>query len=191
MKYILINGSPRKKGNTHYSMGYCKELLDSKGDFKGEIINLAYSDIRHCLGCEGCKGVKRCIQRDDFNEIYKKLLDSQIVVLGTPVYLGMPTSLITAFLQRVTMVEYMNERRLSGKFGSIIAIAGEAGHVAAINSLTNFFLVNNMNIIGSKYWNIGTASNKGELVDDEQLKGYIESFVSNIEYMSAISLNRS
>ncbi|WDV46644.1 hypothetical protein PV797_02860 [Clostridiaceae bacterium M8S5] len=59
------------------------------------------------------------------------------------------------------MASLNNNGTLAGKNGGVIVVGGEAGHVATINDLTNFFLVNSMMIIGSSYWNIEVPSKKG------------------------------
>lgn len=137
------------------------------------------------MGCSGCSGKNKCIQCDDFNEIYDKVLESRGIILGTPVYVAMPTSLILAFIQRATMVSFANGKTLDKKVGGIVTIGGEAGQVAAINDLTNFYLVNGMMLVGSKYWNIGFASKKGDIEHDQNSKRYIDSFINSLwEYIN-------
>ncbi|WP_428865530.1 flavodoxin family protein [Clostridium sediminicola] len=179
MKISLISGSPRKKGNTEILLSYCKDKLEEEG-LTTESINLACEKLNHCLGCNKCTGQNKCIQNDDFNKVYNKVLQSKGLILASPVYVGMPTSLMMAFIQRATMVSFNNERTLIGKIGGAIAIGGEAGQLATIKDMTQFYLVNEMIVVGSEYWNIGVASKKGDIKIDTRGKEYVESFVKNV-----------
>lgn len=179
MDILLISGSPRKRGNTEILLEFCYQELKNRG-IKTNLICLSDRVINHCRGCNRCRDKDKCILQDDFNDLYQQVLDHNGLVLGTPVYVGMPTSLILAFIQRLTMVAFNNGRTLSGKIGGAIAIGGEAGQLAAIDGLTKFYLVNNMVVIGSDYWNIGFASKKGEIRDDDKSMQYIEKFADNI-----------
>jgi len=179
MKVLLISGSPRKKGNTEILLSYCEDMLKEQG-LKTELINLSYKKINHCQGCNKCVGQNQCIQKDDFNEVYIKVLESKGLILASPVYVGMPTSLIMAFIQRATMVSFNNGKTLMGKIGGAISIGGEAGQLATIKDITQFYLVNEMIVVGSEYWNIGVASKKGDIKVDVRSKEYINCFIKNV-----------
>lgn len=104
-------------------------------------------------------------------------------MLGSPVYVGLPTSLLTALIQRLTYVSYTNNHPLSKKIGGGITVAGETGQLAALNCLTDFYLVNEMIIPSSNYWNIGVGANKGDILKDEKAISYIKSFAKNMSWL--------
>ncbi|WP_157950039.1 flavodoxin family protein [Vallitalea okinawensis] len=179
MNILLISGSPRKKGNTEMLLEFCSQEVEIRG-IKTDLVCLSDKIIHHCKGCNKCRDRDNCILQDDFNRLYRQVLDYDGLVIGTPVYVGMPTSLIMAFIQRLTMVAFNNGRSLSGKFGGGFAIGGEAGQLAAITDLIKFFLVNNMVVIGSDYWNIGFATKKGDIMENDKSLKYIENFAENL-----------
>ncbi|WDV46643.1 flavodoxin family protein [Clostridiaceae bacterium M8S5] len=90
----------RRDGDTSKLLKYFDELLISQG-FETQIVDLPFENIGHCIGCQGCKGINKCIRNDSFNEIYSRILTSKCIVLGSPVYVGIPSSLLLAFIQRL------------------------------------------------------------------------------------------
>ncbi len=182
MKIFLINGSPRKNGNTEILLNDCKSKFETLG-LPAEIGNLSCRNIKHCMGCNQCAGRNRCVLDDDFNAVYEQVLDSKGLIIASPVYVGMPTSLIMAFIQRATMVSFNNHRTLRGKVGGAIAIGGESGQLATIKDISSFYLVNDMMVVGSEYWNIGVASKKGDIAEDIKVKRYVEHFIHNVSHI--------
>lgn len=182
MGVLIISGSPRRDGNTVKLLRIFEEELDTNG-IKSDFISLADKEINHCINCDKCYKKGKCALNDDFNSIYRKVLKNDGLVLGTPVYVGMPTSLLMAFIQRLTYVSYNNGHTLTRKVGGPIAVAGEAGQLATINSLVDFYLVNEMIIPSSEYWNIGFGAKKGTIESDENGKRYIKKFAQNLVWL--------
>jgi multimeric flavodoxin WrbA len=182
MKTLIICGSPRRNGNTEKLLSiFAKELIDHNVSTK--MITLANKNIKHCRHCDKCTGINRCIQDDDFNIIYDLALKNKGLVIGSPVYVGTPTSLILAFLQRMTYVSFNNNQPLAKKIGGPITVAGETGHLTTLNNLVDFYLVNEMIIPGSNYWNIGNGVNKGDILSDKKGISYITRFAENMAWM--------
>ena len=182
MGVLMISGSPRKNGNTELLLS----ILDSelqKNNVKTEIISLSGKKINHCINCDKCVGINKCIQNDDFNSIYTNILKNKGLVVGSPVYVGMPTSLLMAFIQRLTYVSYNNKHTLSKKIGAPIAVGGESGQLTTINCLIDFYLANEMIIPSSTYWNIGVGVNKGDIEKDKKGKSYIIRFAQNLAWI--------
>ncbi|SIR17327.1 flavodoxin family protein [Halanaerobium kushneri] len=182
MKAIIISGSPRKKGNTEAVLSLFENKLKNHG-ISTKMISLSDKDINHCLHCDKCIGINSCTQNDDFNNIYKLVLQNKGLIIGSPVYVGAPTSLILALLQRMTYVSFNNNQTLSKKIGGPIAIAGETGHLTAINCLVDFYLVNEMIIPSSNYWNIGTVVNARDVLKEENGLSYLKRFAKNFAWL--------
>lgn len=123
MKTIIISGSSRKNGNTETLLSVFKKELNNHS-ISTEIISLSGKNIKHCLHCDKCGGINRCIQNDEFNNIYKLVLKNKGLVIGSPVYVGAPTSLIMALLQRMTYVSFNNNQTLSKKIGGAYCSCG-------------------------------------------------------------------
>lgn len=89
MNILVLNGSPRKKGNTASLLAAFKEGAESQGH-NVEIIAVGNLKLNGCLACEYChtKGDGKCIQQDDMQPLYPKLASADMVVLASPVYYG-------------------------------------------------------------------------------------------------------
>jgi len=178
MNTLIISGSPRKNGNTEKLLSLFEEELINH-NISTEFISLSGKNINHCVNCDKCEDLNGCAQDDDFNEIYKLVLNNKGLVIGSPVYVGAPTSLIMALIQRMTYVSFNNNQTLSKKIGGPIAVAGETGHLTTVNCLVDFYLVNEMVIPSSNYWNIGTGVSKGDILKDKKGISYIKRFAEN------------
>jgi multimeric flavodoxin WrbA len=86
MTVLGISGSTRKDGNTSILV---RAVLDrcEKAGLTTEFISLAGKKINPCLGCEKCKEQDWCIvQNDDWGEIMQKVIDAEVLVIGSPTY---------------------------------------------------------------------------------------------------------
>lgn len=95
MKIIGISGSPRNK-NTNFML---KTLLDATG-FNYELIALKDKNIKPCSACGGCYKSHKCIVKDDMQDIYNKLLQADVIVLGSPTYFDNVSAIMKAFMDR-------------------------------------------------------------------------------------------
>lgn len=87
MKIVVLQGSPRKNGNTQFLVEGFKEGAEKVGHTV-EIINVGNMKIAGCLGCEYChtKGNGECVQKDDMQEVEKKLMSAEMIVIASSVY---------------------------------------------------------------------------------------------------------
>jgi len=170
MKAIAICGSPREKGNTEYYLRTVLSELEQKG-IETEFIPMLDKTVKPCRGCYGCLTAKKCVQDDDFEAIFQKMEQADIIVIGSPVYVGKPTSLLQALLERVTFSARASGRMLSGKVGAPVTVARRAGQVYAFGELLLWYFINDMVIPGSMYWNVAVAGAKGAKDADKDLEG--------------------
>jgi len=170
MKAIAICGSPRDKGNTEYYLRTVLSELEQKG-IETEFIPMLDKTVKPCRGCYGCLTAKKCVQDDDFEAIFQKMEQADIIVIGSPVYVGKPTSLLQALLERVTFSARASGRMLSGKVGAPVTVARRAGQVYAFGELLLWYFINDMVIPGSMYWNVAVAGAKGAKDADKDLEG--------------------
>lgn len=96
---LIINGSPRKNGNTATILSEAEKLA-SEGGYAIEWIDLLDKDIQACHGCLQCKKTGSCALDDDMKEIYPKIMDADIVLMGSPVYFSDCTGLFKTFFDR-------------------------------------------------------------------------------------------
>lgn len=87
MKILVLNGSPRPNGNTAKMTGVFKEAAEQAGHIV-DVINVCRLNIKGCIACEYChgKGNGQCAQKDDMQEIYDKLRETNMLVLASPIY---------------------------------------------------------------------------------------------------------
>ena len=170
MKAIAICGSPREKGNTEYYLRTVLSELEQKG-IETEFIPMLDKTVKPCRGCYGCLTAKKCVQDDDFEAIFQKMEQADIIVIGSPVYVGKPTSLLQALLERVTFSARASGRMLSGKVGAPVTVARRAGQVYAFGELLLWYFINDMVIPGSMYWNVAVAGAKGAKDAEKDMEG--------------------
>ena len=166
MKAVAINGSSRKKGNTHLLLALLSESLCAHG-IDTEIISLADFRLAPCLACFGCKGKERCIQSGDgFNAIFEKMRSADALILGSPVYSADVSSRMKTLLDRAAVVVATNPGLFRHKVGVAVAAVRRAGGMSAIDTMNHFFLNKEMVVVGSTYWNMVNGIKIGEVKQD-------------------------
>jgi multimeric flavodoxin WrbA len=105
MKVIALNGSPRKKWNTATLLKHALDGAASKGA-ETELIHLYDYNYKGCISCFACKlkngkSYGRCAVKDDLKPILNKVHDADAIILGSPIYFGMPTGVIRSFMERL------------------------------------------------------------------------------------------
>ncbi len=181
MKAVAINGSPRNNENTQIMLDIVLEGLKSEG-IETKSIQIGGTNIHGCRACRVCKNIKngRCAFNDDiFNEIIQDVLDADVIILGTPSYYSDMTSELKAFIDRLGLVG-SSVGALKHKIGAGIVAQRRAGGVSVQSSLHHMFLMNEMIICGSTYWNIGFAGEKGGV--DEEAINNMKNLAENIAW---------
>lgn len=105
MEILVLHGSARKHGNTGVlSDAFLRGAAD--GGHRGEKIELKDLDIRDCLGCGLCReNGGTCVQKDDMQKIYAKMLRADVVVLASPVYFYTWPSMMKRLIDRTFAIE--------------------------------------------------------------------------------------
>lgn len=167
MKVLLINGSPRKEGNTATALKEVAKQLYTEG-IDSEIVWIGNKPIRGCIACEQCKvqGLGRCIFDDDIcNKISEKFEEANALIVGSPVYYGQPNGALLSIIQRAF---YSNGANVSGKPAASIAVCRRGGATAVFESLNMPFQMMNMPIVTSQYWNIVYGMIPGDATMDTE-----------------------
>jgi multimeric flavodoxin WrbA len=168
MRVLAVNGSPRLNGNTRKALEIVLGELKAAG-IEGEIINICEKDIHGCKACGACgrNKDKRCIRTDDdVNAYIEKMCAADGIILGSPTYFGNMTAQMKAFIDRAGFVGRANGDLYKRKVAAAVAINRRAGALEAFNSMNDFFLIGQMIVVGSTYWNVGTALKPGEISED-------------------------
>jgi multimeric flavodoxin WrbA len=178
-KVLLISGSPKPEGNTAQLMQECARIIEEQG-VETEIVSLAGRKIESCTACGKCTELGYCSLEDDLGEIMDKVKESEGFIVGSPVYFGTARGDVMAALQRIGYVSQKTSRFLSGKVGGAIAVARRGGHTFTLQEMLMFFLINDMIVPGSTYWNMVFGRLPGEIWKDTEGIETIRHFAANV-----------
>ena len=170
IKVVAFNGSARKGGNTAILLGYVLRELEAEG-IETELIELSGATIHGCLACRECSKNKnrRCGQTGDMgNAFIEKMEQADGILLGSPTYVADVTPEIKALIDRACLVSKANGGIFRRKVGAAVVAVRRAGAIHAFDTLNHFFLISEMIVPGSSYWNIGFGLEKGDVERDEE-----------------------
>lgn len=170
MKVIAVNGSGRRGGNTSALISAVLEPLRAAGH-DCVFIELAGKDIRGCTGCASCRerqDMKCHGRKDDGNDVIDQILSADVVILGSPTYFADVTAETKAIIDRAGYVGRGNGNPLARKLGAAVIAVRRAGAIHAFDTINHFFLINEMLVVGSSYWNVGVGGPKGAVAEDEE-----------------------
>ncbi len=170
MRVVAVNGSARKRGNTAILLETALAPLREAG-IECETIDLAGKDIRGCLACRQCAEKKdgRCHGRRDFgNEVIAKLAAADGIILGSPVYFADVSTEMKALIDRAGYVSKNNGNSFARKIGAAVIAVRRAGAIHAFDTINHFFLIGEMIVVGSSYWNVGIGRERGEVEKDAE-----------------------
>jgi multimeric flavodoxin WrbA len=106
--------------------------------------------------------------KDDVNLYIEKMVAADGVILGSPTYFASVTPQMKALIDRAGSVAKANGDLLARKVGAGVVAKRRGGAMQAFNTLNAFFLIGQMIIPGSVYWNIGVGLAEGDVKGDEE-----------------------
>ncbi len=154
MKVLLINGSPHETGTTYRALFEVEKVLNTQG-ISTEIICVGNKNIFGCNGCGACKKIGKCIQDDIVNEVASKMEDADGLIIGSPVYFASINGTLKCFLDRL----FYTRKDFSHKVGAGVVCARRAGTSASLDIINKYFLISNMVVAPSNYWNMVHGAN--------------------------------
>lgn len=170
MKVVAFNGSARKDGNTTILLNMVLDELESKG-IETELISLAGKPLQGCIACYKCfeKKNQRCsVEKDILNDCIEKMLEADGILLGSPTYFADVSASMKALIERAGMVARANGDMFKRKVGAGVVAVRRAGAIHVFSSINYFFLIGQMIIPGSSYWNMARGREPGEVRNDEE-----------------------
>lgn len=182
MKVLLINGSPRKAGNTYLALNEAAKELEKAG-VAAEIVQLGTQPVRSCIACNSCKTKKenRCVFDDDLcNRVTEKMKEADALIIGSPVYYGQPNGGLLSLIQRAL---YSGGAYFTGKPAAAVAVCRRGGATAALQSLVMPFQILHMPLVTSQYWNIVYGRDAGEAALDQEGMQTMRSLAINMVRM--------
>jgi len=170
MKVVAFNGSARKDGNTAILIRKVFAELEAEG-IETELLQLAGKTIKGCIACGKCykNKDKRCaVDNDVANECIEKMIEADGIILGSPTYFSDLTAEIKALIDRAGYVARANSHMLQRKVGAAIVAVRRAGSIHTFDSINHFFLIGQMIVPGSSYWNVGIGRAIGDVEQDKE-----------------------
>jgi multimeric flavodoxin WrbA len=171
MKVTAFNGSPRKDGNTAIMLQEALKPIEAAG-IQTEIVQVGGNLVHGCKACYWCfdhPDRKRCVVDDDLmNEWMGKMFASDAVLLGSPTYFADVSTEMKALIDRAGLVNRAGGNLLRRKPAAAVVAVRRAGATHAFDTMNHFFLIGEMIVVGSCYWNMGIGRGKGEVAGDEE-----------------------
>jgi multimeric flavodoxin WrbA len=185
MKVVAFNGSARKDGNTAILVRRVFSVLEEEG-IETELVQLAGQPIHGCTACGQCFKNKneRCVFDDDIaNACIEKMRAADGIILASPTYFADLTSETKALIDRAGYVARANGNLFRRKVGAAVVTARRTGAIHALDSINHFFLIGEMIVPGSSYWNIGLGRAIGEVEHDEEALRTMQTLGQNLAWL--------
>jgi multimeric flavodoxin WrbA len=169
MKVLAINASPRPQGNTFALLSTVLGELEAQG-IETELFHAGGRLVSGCKACMQCMSMKnkRCVTDDWITELMPKIWEADGLVLGSPTYFSDLTPELKALIDRVGYVAGANGGLLKRKVGAAVTAVRRCGGIHTLDSIQHFFLIREMIIPGSTYWNMSLARQIGDAENDEE-----------------------
>lgn len=185
MKVVAFNGSARSGGNTARLLSRALATLETEG-VRTELVELGGALAQGCTACRRCWQTKdrRCHGRDDaINACIEKMDTADGILIGSPVYFGDVSPETKALIDRAGYVSRANGDMLARKAGAGVVAVRRAGGMHALDTINHFFLIGQMIVPGSSYWNIGVAGEYGAVDEDEEGLRTMETLGRNMAWL--------
>jgi multimeric flavodoxin WrbA len=185
VKVIAFNGSAKKDGNTALLIRRVLQVLEAEG-IQTKLIQLAGQQIRGCNACRTCYSTKnkRCVIEDDnVNAYIQKMTEADGIILGSPVYFSMMSPELKALSDRAFYVARANGDLFKRKVGAAVVAVRRAGGIPTFDAVNHYFLISQMIVPGSSYWNVGIGQKKGDVEGDEEGMEIMEHLGKNVAWL--------
>lgn len=179
MKVLMINGSPRKDGNTSAALAQMQKTFEEEG-IETEIVQIGNTDIRGCIACNYCKTNGKCVFDDAVNELAKKFEECDGLVVGSPVYFASANATLVAALDRLFCSTSFDKRM---KVGACVVSARRGGLSSTFDELNKYFTISGMPVASSSYWNDVHGGAPGEAAKDAEGMHTMRALARNMAFL--------
>ena len=179
MKVLLINGSPKAKGNTAFALEQMAEVFADQG-IETEIIHVGNQAIRGCIACGSCYKTGKCVFDDAVNVIAPKFEAADGIVVGSPVYYASANATLIALLDRLFYSTHFDKRM---KVGAGVTVARRGGCSATFDELNKYFTISGMPVASSHYWNSIHGGKPGDAQQDAEGIATVRNLAKNMAFL--------
>ena len=179
MKVLMINGSPRKDGNTARALDEMRQVLEAEG-IEVDCVQVGKEAVRGCVACNACSKLGRCVFDDVVNDIAARFEEADGLVVGTPVYYGSANATTIAVLDRLF---YSTPYSKAMKVGAAVAVARRGGLTATFDELNKYFTISGMPVASGQYWNGVHGMLPGEAEQDAEGLQQMRAVARNMAFL--------
>jgi multimeric flavodoxin WrbA len=179
---VLFNGSPRQGGNTEVCLRRVQRGLAAEG-IASEVVRLADHRIEPCRACQACRGMRRCAQDDDLNDMIGRMERADAIVIGSPTWFGSVSGWVKNLIDRAGYVSRVNGHLYRRKVGAPVIAMRRGGAVQVYNEIISFFAINHFYMVGSSYWNFAFGLEPGSAANDAEGMQTMDDLASNMAFL--------
>lgn len=188
MKVLILNGSPKRDGNTAFALAQMAEVFAENG-VETETLQVGSQLIRGCIGCGSCYKTRKCVFDDLVNQVAAKLDSYDGIVVGSPVYYASPNGTLISFLDRLFYSTGHIDKRM--KVGASVVCARRGGCTAAMDVLNKYFTISSMPVASSTYWNQIHGGKPGDAEADAEGIRTMRNLAKNMVFlMKSIAMGK-
>ena len=187
MKVLMLNGSPKKHGNTSIALEEMEKIFTAEG-IEVETVQAGGKDVRGCIACGYCHKSGKCAFDDLVNELAPKFEEADGLVVASPVYFASANATLVAVLDRL-FYSTMFDKTM--KVGASVAVARRGGTSATFDELNKYFTISGMPVASSQYWNSVHGSAPGDAEEDLEGLQTMRTLARNMAFlMKSIALGK-
>ena len=188
MKVLMLNGSPKAKGNTAIALNEMRAVFEAEG-IEVECVQVGNQAVRGCISCGTCAKKGACVFDDVVNELAPKFEAADGLVVGSPVYYGSANATLVAVLDRLF---YSKQFDTTMKVGAAVAVARRGDLTATFDELNKYFTISGMPVASGQYWNGVHGAAPGEAEQDAEGLQQMRTLARNMAFlMKSIALGRA
>ena len=187
MKVLMINGSPKAKGNTALALAEMEKIFRQE-DIEVITVQVGNQAVRGCTACGGCAKTGKCVFDDVVNELAPVFREADGLVVGSPVYFASANATLIALLDRLF---YCTNFDKTMKVGAAITVARRGGCSSTFDELNKYFTISGMPVASSQYWNSIHGGAPGEVLEDLEGLQTMRTLARNMAFlMKSIALGK-
>lgn len=187
MKVLMINGSPRKDGNTSVALKELEKTFLEEG-VEVETVQIGMQNVRGCIACGTCMEQGKCVFDDVVNELAPKFEAADGLIVASPVYYASANATLIACLDRLFYSTHFDKTM---KVGASVAVARRGGCSATYDELNKYFTIAGMPLASSCYWNSLHGRLPGEAAQDGEGLRTMRVLAHNMAFlMKSIALGK-
>ena len=178
MKVLLVNGSPHKNGCTNRALAEVQAQLQKEG-VEAEIFWIG-TKVAGCMACYACKKTGECVIKDNLADFIAKAKEADGFIFGSPVYYGNASGSITSFMDRLF---FSGGKYLKHKPAATVVSCRRGGASESFAQLNMYYMMSNMPVVTSQYWNQVHGNNPAEVEQDLEGLQTMRTLASNLAWL--------